>query len=94
MMEDKHKWEIVEDGNTDFIYVDRKTLIYFDVINKLFEEIKETLKYNPISDVERSYLADYAVQKTDELFGIINSMNTKGSVKYVVSKLELKKNND
>lgn len=92
-MEDKYKWEIIENGNTDVIYVDRNTLIDFELINKLFEEIKETLKYNHNKNtgVMNSYLAGYVAQKTAEIFDIIN---TNGRIKYAVSKLELKKNND
>lgn len=82
-----------EEDYKDLKYVDGNTLIDFETINKLFEQIKEILKDSTNKDtgVMNAYLAGYVSQKTAEIFDIIN---TNERIRYAVSRLELKKNND
>lgn len=92
-IEVKYNWVVDEEDKKDLIYVDRDTLLDYEIIDNLFEQLKIVLNdhKNTHTGIICFHLARYVAQKTAEIFDIIN---TNERIKYAVSKLELKKNND
>lgn len=91
----KYNWVVDEEDKKDLIYVDRDTLLDYELVDYQFEQLKLCLDNhkNIITGLICFHLTDYVALKTAEIFDIMNNKNN-GKIQYTVSRLELKKNND
>jgi len=89
----KYNWVVDEDDKKDLIYVDRDTLLDYEIIDNQFEQLKLVLNNhkNTHTGIMCFHLTDHVAQKIAEIIDIIN---TNERINYAVSRLELKKNND